>query len=86
MLVDTRNDCLLAIQEGTVDAYLGHNTFINGMLEQDPGLRTVEKGTASRYGIAMNLDHTYFVQYVNGVLDELRADGTLPSLEPAPVP
>jgi hypothetical protein len=41
------------------------------MLRQDPGLRTVEEGTVSRYGIAMNKHHTYFVRYVNGVLDKL---------------
>ena len=74
VLVDTRNDCLLELQEGTVDAYLGHDTFINPMLMQDPGLRAVPEGTVSHYGIAMNNDkqHNYFVQYVNGVLDELR--------------
>ena len=87
VLVDTRNDCLLELQEGTVDAYLGHDTFINAMLLQDPGLRALPEGTVSHYGIAMNNDedHNYFVRYVNGVLDELRADGTLPTLEPEPV-
>ena len=30
VLVDTRNDCHLELQEGTVDAYLGHDTFIPG--------------------------------------------------------
>ena len=66
--------------EGTVDAYLGHDTFIRGMIDQDPGLETFPEGTPSRYGIAIGRNHRYFVQYVNGVLDELRADPKFPKL------
>jgi polar amino acid transport system substrate-binding protein len=78
--VETRNDCHLELQEGTVDAYLGHDTFILGMMDQDPGLRTFLEGTVANYGIAIGRDHRYFVQYVNGVLDALRADPTFPRL------
>ena len=82
VLVDTRNDCHLQLQEGTVDAYLGHATFLRGMLDQDPGVRAVNEGTISRYAIAMSkkTDHTYFVQYVNAMLADLRAEGVLPAL------
>ena len=80
VLVDARNDCLLALQEGTVDAYLGHDTFLVGMIAQDDNLRIVDQGTPQHYGIAVNQDHTYFVQYINGLLAELRADGTLQGL------
>jgi polar amino acid transport system substrate-binding protein len=80
--VAMRTDCLLQLQEGMVDAYLGHDTFMTGMLGQNPGLTTFETGSADlqHYGIAINPDHTYFVQYVNGVLQEMRDDGTLQRL------
>lgn len=80
VLVDARNDCLLALQEGSVDAYLGHDTFLVGMIAQDDNVRIVDQGTPQHYGIAVNQDHTYFVQYINGLLAELRADGTLQGL------
>src|SRR5438477_10670679 len=34
--VAARNDCLVAIQQGDADAYLGHDTFVRVMVEQDP--------------------------------------------------
>jgi polar amino acid transport system substrate-binding protein len=79
-LVDARTDCLVALQEGEVDAYFGHDTFLVGMVDQDPGLRIVPQGEAQHYGIAMGKDDITFVRYVNGVLDQLRVDGTLATL------
>jgi polar amino acid transport system substrate-binding protein len=81
VLVDARTDCLVDLQEGSVDAYLGHDTFLVGMVDQDPNLRIVNEGTPQHYGIAIGKEHTYFVQYVNGVLEELRANGMLQSLD-----
>ena len=80
--VAMRTDCLLQLQEGMVDAYLGHDTFMTGMLQQNPGLTTFDTGSPEQqdYGIAINADHTYFVQYVNGVLQEMRDDGSLTDL------
>jgi polar amino acid transport system substrate-binding protein len=80
--VPMRTDCLLELQEGMVDAYLGHDTFMTGMLEQNPGLIGFETGSPEQqdYGIAINQDHTYFVQFVNGVLQEMRDDGSLQAL------
>ncbi len=79
-LVDTRTDCLVALQEGEVDAYFGHDTFLVGMVHQDPGLRIVPQGEAQHYGIAVGPDNVTLVRYVNGVLDRLRGDGTLARL------
>jgi polar amino acid transport system substrate-binding protein len=79
VLVDTRNDCHLQLQEGTADAYLGHDTFIAGMMcREGSQLRTFPEGTVSTYGIAIGKDHTYFVRYVNAVLEELRTEGSFP--------
>jgi polar amino acid transport system substrate-binding protein len=80
VLVDARTDCLVDLQEGTVDAYLGHDTFLVGMVDQDPNLRIVKERHDQHYGIAIGKDHTYFVQYVNGVLEELRENGALRDL------
>jgi polar amino acid transport system substrate-binding protein len=79
-LVDARTDCLVALQEGEVDAYFGHDTFLVGMIDQDPGLRIVPQGEPQHYGIAVGPHDVTFVRYVNGVLDHLRADGTLAKL------
>jgi polar amino acid transport system substrate-binding protein len=79
-LVDARTDCLVALQEGEVDAYFGHDTFLVGMVDQDPGLRMVPEGEGQHYGIAMSPHDVTFVRYVNGVLDQLREDGTLANL------
>ncbi len=56
--VDARTDCLLQVQEGTVGAYLGHDTFLTGMLEQNRALRVVDEGTLQHYGIAIAPGHT----------------------------
>ena len=51
-----RTECLLALQQGEADAYFGHDTFLYGMLEQDPTLVVRDlldpTVTVSHYGIA----------------------------------
>jgi polar amino acid transport system substrate-binding protein len=80
--VGARTDCLVALQQGTADAYFGHDTFLLGMRLQDQtneirdDVLPPEVDTVSHYGIPIAHEHPEFVRFVNQALDEMRADGT----------
>jgi polar amino acid transport system substrate-binding protein len=75
-----RTDCLLALQQGEADAYFGHDTFLYGMLEQDPTLEVRElldpALTVSHYGIAVNRQHRELTRLINFYLEGMVKDGT----------
>jgi polar amino acid transport system substrate-binding protein len=68
------SDCLVALQQGKVDALSGDDTVLAGLAKQDANTTQVvgEQFTKEPYGLGINASHTDFVQYVNGVLDQLR--------------
>jgi polar amino acid transport system substrate-binding protein len=74
---DTHTGCLVLFQQGAVDAITGDDTVLAGLAAQDPYADVVEAPafTAEPYGLGVNQKNVDFVQFVNGVLDDMRADG-----------
>ena len=71
------NDCLVLLQQGVVDAITTDDTILAGMAVQDPTLSVVgEPFSEEPYGIAFAQGNTELAQYVNGVLEDMIADGT----------
>ena len=69
LVVDTRTECLAALQNGEVDAIYTHETFLWGFQMQDPNLRIVDAGAdPTLYGIAVAPDRVDLVQFVNTLL------------------
>ena len=70
-------DCLVAFQQGVVDAISTDDTVLRGMAAQDPYAKIVgDRFTDEPYGIAVNLGHPELTRFVNAVLERMRADGT----------
>ena len=79
--VAQRTDCLVALQEGKVDAISTDDAILLGFAVQDPYTRNVgPRFTDEPYGIAINKAHPEFVRFVNGVLERMRRDGTWKSI------
>ena len=75
--VPQRTDCLVAIQQGEVDAISSDDAILLGFKAQDPNTKIVGPPLADEpYGIAITKNHPEFVRFVNGVLERMRADGT----------
>jgi len=88
-------DCLVDLQQQTVSAISTDDTILAGLAKQDPNVAVVGPDiTAEPYGMAISNNHPEFVQFVNGVLAQMRANGTwtqiynrwLSGLGPAPAP
>jgi polar amino acid transport system substrate-binding protein len=76
-----RSDCLVDLQEDTVDAISSDDTILLSMQAQDPYTKVIgPRMSAEPYGIAIAKSHSGFVRFVNGVLAQLRSDGRLSSI------
>lgn len=70
-------DCLVLLQQHQVDAISSIDTLLATLAVQDPNTTIVgEKITDDPAGIAMPLGAEDLVRFVNGVLDQMRADGS----------
>jgi polar amino acid transport system substrate-binding protein len=75
--VETWTDCLLMLQQGQVDAISTDDVVLKGLAHQDPNVDVVGDSVAVEpYGIGVNKQHPDLVQFVNGVLEKIRNDGT----------
>lgn len=75
--VPERTDCLVALQRGLVSAITSDDSILLGLKAQDPYTKIVGPLLANEpYGMAINKAHPDFVRFVNGVLAQMRADGT----------
>jgi polar amino acid transport system substrate-binding protein len=75
--VQQRTDCLVALQQGLVDAVTSDDSILLGFKAQDPYTKIVGTSFAAEpYGMAISKAHPDFVRFVNGVLAAMRADGT----------
>src|SRR3954449_5143863 len=76
--VPLTTDCMVLWQQGQVDAIAADDAILAGLKAQDPSAKIVgnEKLEREPYGLGISKDHPEFVQYVNAVLDQMRADGS----------
>jgi polar amino acid transport system substrate-binding protein len=93
--VNDWTDCLVMLQQGQVQAISTDDSILAGLAAQDPNTKLVgPKFTDEPHGVAIKKQNADLVRFVNGVLDQMRADGEwkalytkwLTSLGPAPNP
>jgi polar amino acid transport system substrate-binding protein len=79
--VAQRTDCLVALQQGAVDAVSSDDVLLLGLKVQDPYTKIIGGRIAAEpYGIAISKAHPDFVRFVNGVLARMRSDGRWASI------
>ncbi len=76
--VNDETDCLVMLQQGQVDAISTDDAILLGLAAQDPNTKVVPEAAFSSepYGMAISKAHPDFTRFVNGVLAQLRANGT----------
>jgi len=93
--VSSWTDCLVMLQQGQVDAISTDDAVLAGLARQDPTVALVGTSLGTEpYGVGVKRENTDLVRFVNGVLEDLREDGTwqrlydthLQSFGPSPGP
>jgi ABC-type amino acid transport substrate-binding protein len=88
-------DCVTALQQGRADAVSTDDIILAGFAAQDPSLKLVGgQFTQEPYGLGINKASTGFLEFVNGVVRTMKANGRwkaiytqwLGSIGPAPDP
>jgi polar amino acid transport system substrate-binding protein len=74
---DTDGGCLELFQQGKAFGISGDDTVLAGDAAQDPYAEVIkgERFSNEPYGLGMSLNHPEFVRFVNGVLEQVKADG-----------
>lgn len=74
---DNHTGCLVLFQQGEVDAITGDDTVLAGLAAQDPYAVVTDAPafTAEPYGVGVNAAAVDLVQFINAVLEQMRADG-----------
>jgi polar amino acid transport system substrate-binding protein len=74
-------DCLVALQQGQVDAISTDDTILAGLAQQDPNTTVLKQIVEQEpYGVAVSKNAPDLIRYVNGVLEQIRANGTWESI------
>jgi polar amino acid transport system substrate-binding protein len=75
--VTSWTDCLVMLQQGQVDAISTDDSVLAGLKDQDPNVEIVGDSLGDEpYGVGINLENSDLVRFVNGVLEQMRVDGT----------
>lgn len=71
-------DCVVALQQGKVDAVSSDDGILAGMAAQDPQTEVVGRSLATAdYGVGMSPEQPDLVRFVNKLLERDRANGSL---------
>jgi ABC-type amino acid transport substrate-binding protein len=71
------SEAVLAVKGGRADAYVHDDVLLLSLVRDNPELAIVGKPFIPRpYGIAVRKGDTEFINWVNGQLQKMRADGT----------
>jgi polar amino acid transport system substrate-binding protein len=76
--VNDWTDCLVMLQQGQVDAISTDDTILAGLAAQDPTVKLVtsQAFTNEPYGLGIAPKDDQFTRFVNGVLANIRSNGT----------
>jgi polar amino acid transport system substrate-binding protein len=75
--VPTWTDCLVMLQQGQVDAISTDDVVLQGLAKQDPNVEVVGASMGTEpYGVGVKSENPDLVRFVNGVLEQMRVDGT----------